>query len=265
MAHLAALEQWFRSVSRALLGYSGGVDSSVLAIVGSRTLGPDRFLAVLGMSPSVPAGQWQAAQQLVEAHGVPFLAVDTNELDDPSYRANAPDRCYFCKRELWTRLAAIAERRGFATIIDGTHRDDLGEHRPGASAAAERRIRSPFVELGLRKAEIREAARSLGLAVADAPAAPCLASRIRYGLEVTGDRLRQVDQAEAFLRSLGISGDLRVRHLGTTARIEVNPDMFELLDGRWGEVVPALGGLGFSSVERDPRGYRRGSLLPVAS
>jgi uncharacterized protein len=164
---------------------------------------------------------------------------------------------------LWDRLGAIAVERGFDTIIDGSHADDAGDHRPGALAASERAIRSPLAELGWRKADVRAAARTLGLPVWDAPAAPCLASRIRYGLAVTSDRLKQVDNGEAFLRSHGNTGDLRVRHHGDAARIEVEPSWFATLDAEWVEVERAFQSFGFARVERDPRGYRRGSLLAI--
>ena len=149
------------------------------------------------------------------------------------------------------------------SIIDGSHADDAGDHRPGARAASERAIRSPLAELGWRKADVRAAAHALGLPVWDAPAAPCLASRIQYGLAVTSDRLKQVEDGEAFLRSLGITGDLRVRHHGDAARIEVEPVWFETLDAEWTDVERAFQSFGFARVERDPRGYRRGSLLAI--
>ena len=263
MSDLASLAAHLDGMGRVLLGYSGGVDSALLAVVGARTLGPDRFLAVLGVSASVPAEVGSRAIELADRFSVPLLQVDTHELNDPRYAANPVDRCYFCKTELWDRLGAIAAERGFDTIIDGSHADDAGDHRPGARAAAERAIRSPLAELGWRKADVREAARALDLPVWDAPAAPCLASRIRYGLEVTSDRLRQVDRGEAFLRSLGVTGDLRVRHHGDTARIEVEPRWFATLDAEWSGVVREFQGLGFTQVIRDTRGYRRGSLLAV--
>ncbi len=263
MSDLARLATHLDGLGRVLLGYSGGVDSALLAVVGARTLGPDRFLAVLGVSASVPAAQRTAASDLATRFAVPLLEVDTKELQDPRYAANPVNRCYFCKTELWDRLGAIAVERGFDSIIDGSHADDAGDHRPGARAASERAIRSPLAELGWRKADVRAAARELEVPVWDAPAAPCLASRIQYGLEVTTDRLGQVEQGEAFLRSLGITGDLRVRHHGSSARIEVAPAWFATLDAEWGEVERAFGLLGFARVERDPRGYRRGSLLAI--
>lgn len=258
------LREWFQGGGRVLLGYSGGVDSALLAVVGAQVLGAKGFLAVIGRSASLPEAQWRQARAVADQFGVPVLETDTNELANPDYRANSPERCYFCKSELWARLADIAAGAGFDTIIDGTHADDGGGHRPGSRAAAERRIRSPLAELGWTKAMIRAEARILGLPIWDAPAAPCLSSRIRYGLAVTPERLRQVELAEQFLRNLGIQGDLRVRHHDDVARIEVGPEMFVLLDAEWSAIETALTELGFGRVERDKTGYRRGNLLPVA-
>ena len=263
MPSLALLEEHLAGFARVLLGYSGGVDSGLLAVAGRRALGPERFLAVIGKSPSYPAAQWRTAVDLAHRFAVPLLELDTRELDDPRYVANTPDRCYFCKTELWTRLVAVAAERGFDVVIDGTNADDLGEHRPGLRAAAERGVRSPLVELGWTKADVRAAARDLGLPVWNAPAAPCLSSRIRYGLAATPERLRQVERGEAYLRELGITGDLRVRHHGATARLEVTPEQHARLRERWGGLAAFFTELGFASVELDPRGYRRGGLLAV--
>jgi uncharacterized protein len=263
MSDLARLSSHLDEMGRVLLGYSGGVDSALLAVVGTRVLGPDRFLAVLGVSPSVPAEAGRRAVGLAARFSVPLLQVRTHELDDPRYAANPVDRCYFCKTELWARLEHVRTEHSYDTIIDGSHADDIGDHRPGARAASERGIRSPLAELGWTKSEIRQAARELALPVWDAPAAPCLASRIRYGLEVTSDRLLQVERGEAWLRSLGVTGDLRVRHHGDTARIEVEPRWFATLDAEWRDVRAEFRALGFARVVRDERGYRRGSLLAI--
>ena len=265
MESRTTLTDWFQDRGRVLLGYSGGVDSALLAVVGTRALGAEEFLAVIGRSESFPEAQWRQARAVADQFGVPVLEIDTNELANPDYRANSPERCYFCKSELWARLTDIAAGSGFDTIIDGTHADDHGDHRPGSRAAAERRIRSPLAELGWTKAMIRAEARILGLPIWDAPAAPCLSSRIRYGLVVTPERLRQVELAEQFLRTLGIQGDLRVRHHDDVARIEVTPAMFVLVDTEWPAIESALTALGFGRVERDGIGYRRGNLLPIAS
>ncbi|MDQ2670831.1 MAG: ATP-dependent sacrificial sulfur transferase LarE [Gemmatimonadota bacterium] len=263
MAELTALQAHLAGYGSLALGYSGGVDSSVLAVVARRALGRERFLAVIGRSASYPAAQYDAARKLAERFDIPLLEIDTYELDDPRYQANSPDRCYFCKSELWDRLALVADERALAVIADGTNADDLGEHRPGLRAAAERSVRSPLAELGWTKADVRAAAHELGLPIWDAPAAPCLSSRLRYGLAVTPERLRQVEEGEEFLRGLGVHGDLRVRHLGEHARIEVAPREMNLVRAAWDVVAERFSTLGFASVELDPRGYRRGSMLTV--
>ncbi len=265
MSHLEHLEAHLLGMGRVMLGYSGGVDSALLAVAGRRALGPERFLAVIGRSASYPEAQWRTAVEVARRFDVALLELDTHELDDPRYVRNAPDRCYFCKSELWTRLAELAAARGFDTVIDGTNADDLGEHRPGLAAGGERGIRSPLVELGWSKADVRAASRALGLPTWDAPAAPCLSSRVRYGLEITPERLRQVESGEAYLRSIGVTGDLRVRHLGSGARLEVLPDQLDRLRSRWESVHGFFTGLGFESVELDPDGYRRGRMLALAA
>ncbi len=263
MGDTAALAAHLRGLGRVLLGYSGGVDSALLAVVGARALGPGRLLAVLGASPSLSSGQRAQAESLAAAFSVPLEVVETGEFDDPRYAANPTNRCYFCKTELWRQLQVVAAG-GFDTIIDGTNADDLGEHRPGALAGQEHGLRSPLAELGWTKAMVREAARGLGIPIWDAPAAPCLASRVEYGLAVTPERMRQVEAGEAWLRELGIAGNLRVRHHGATARIELDPAEFGVVDDRWEEVERRFRSFGFDAVVRDPAGYRRGSLLPLS-
>ena len=264
MADLEILLAHLSTLGRVLLGYSGGVDSGLLAVAARQALGRENFLAVTGRSASYPAVQAQAAAELAGRFDVPVVEIETVELEDPRYLRNSTDRCYFCKSELWARLHDIAREGGFDTIIDGTNADDLGEHRPGTRAAVERHIRSPLAELGWTKQDIRDAARRLGLPIWNAPAAPCLSSRVLYGLEITPERLRQVEQGEAYLRSLGVIGDLRVRHLGGNARVEVAPDQLESLRTRWDTVAAFFGALGFDAVELDPNGYRRGGLLALA-
>jgi len=263
MAPLVKLQALLRSYGRVLLGYSGGVDSSLLAVVATDVVGADRFLAVIGRSASYPEAQYRVALDVARRFSVPLLEVSTGELSDPDYRGNAPSRCYFCKRELWGRLWGLADERGFDTVIDGTNDDDRHDHRPGARAGDAAGIRSPLAELGWDKAQVRRVARELGVPTWDAPAAPCLASRIRYGVEVTEERLGQVERAEAHLRSLGVEGDLRVRHFGRDARIEVSPACMPLIQTQWTAIVDALEGMGFRSVSLDPEGYRRGNLLTV--
>jgi pyridinium-3,5-biscarboxylic acid mononucleotide sulfurtransferase len=258
---LPALRALVRSFGSALVGYSGGVDSALLAVVLRQELGREHMLAVIGRSAALPRAQADAARALAQRFDVPLAEVDTHELDDPRYLANAPTRCFFCKTELWSRLVPEAEARGFAVACDGTNVDDLREHRPGYAAGRAAGIRSPLAEVGLTKAAIRAAARALELPVWDAPAAPCLASRVAYGIAITPERLAQVEHAEAYLRELGVTGDLRVRHHGDRARIEVEERWIGWVSARLGAVHAELTALGFAQVEVDPRGYRRGSLL----
>jgi len=254
-----------RSYPSALIGYSGGVDSALLAVVLRQELGKDRMLAAIGRSASYPEAQWQGAIEVARRFDIPLVEIATHELEDANYLANPTNRCFYCKTELWNRLVPLARERGLAVICDGTNADDLHEHRPGKAAGVNAGIRSPLAEAGLTKAEIRAASRELGLPTWDAPAAPCLSSRVQYGLSITPSRLKQVEQSEAYLRQLGIRGDLRVRHHGDRARIEVEPDWIQWLEARRGEIADYLAALGFAQVEIDPRGYRRGSLLERSS
>jgi uncharacterized protein len=264
MADLEKLREHLAGLGRVILGYSGGVDSALLAVVGARMLGMDRFLAVTGRSPSFPQVQHRNAVELARRFDVPLLEIDTQEMNDPRYLGNSTDRCYFCKTELWLRLSAVAREHGFDTIIDGTNADDVGEHRPGLRAAAEHQIRSPLAELGWTKRDVRETARELELPTWDAPAAPCLSSRVQYGLEITSERLRQVEEGESFLRSLGVTGDLRVRHHGRKARVEVLGSQMGKVRANWEAIGVTFAALGFAEIELDPDGYRRGGLLALA-
>lgn len=258
---LGALRARVRELSSALVGLSGGVDSALLAVVTRQELGRERMVAAVGRSASVAADQWEAARLLATTYDVPLVEIDTHELDDSRYVANPTNRCFFCKTELWQRLGALATERGLAVVCDGTNADDLGEHRPGAAAGLAAGVRSPLAEVGLTKAEVRAGAHALGLPNWNAPAAPCLSSRVRYGLQITPQRLRQVEAGEALLRQLGVTGDLRVRHEGDAARIEVEPEWIGRIAVRLADITTRLQEIGFSSVEVDPRGYRRGSLL----
>ncbi len=261
MPRRSTLEALLASFPSLLVGYSGGVDSALLAVVGRRTLGRERAVAVLGVSPSLAAGQHRQAVDLARQFDLRLLEVPTGEFADPDYIANPLDRCYFCKRELWSTLTRIARERGIAVVADGTNADDLGEHRPGLRAAEERAIRSPLAELGYIKADVRAEARALGLPNWDAPAAPCLSSRVLHGLRVTPERLQQVEHGETLLRDLGVAGDLRVRHRGAEARIEVAPSEFARIRSHRDRISAHLLSLGFERVTLDLGGYRRGSLV----
>ncbi len=262
MKSLRALVRDFPSV---LLGYSGGVDSALLAVVLRQELGKDRMLAAIGRSASYPEAQWQTATLVAAQFDIPLVEIDTHELEDPNYLANPTNRCFYCKTELWNRLVPLAHERGLAVVCDGTNADDLREHRPGKAAGLNAGVRSPLAEAGLTKADVRAASRELGLPTWDAPAAPCLSSRVQYGLSITPSRLRQVEKGEAFLRELGVAGDLRLRHHGDAARIEVEPSWIPWIEARRAAITDRLTTLGFARVEIDPRGYRRGSLLERSS
>ncbi len=200
------------------------------------------------------------------ARDCPVLEVDTHELADPRYAANPSDRCYFCKTELWTVLGAIASERGIAVIVDGTNADDLVDWRPGARAAAEHTVRSPLAEFGFTKAEIRALSERRGIPTWSQPSSPCLSSRLPYGTPVTSERLAQVERAERALRALGIAGDLRVRHHGELARVELAPALVSewLAPDRHRALRAAVRGAGFARVALDLRGFRSGSLNVLA-
>ncbi len=253
---------WFRTAGSVLIGFSGGVDSAYLACVAVEALGPEHVLAVIGRSASYPEEQWSRALGVARHAGIPVLEVDTDELSDPRYAANPSNRCYFCKSELWARLVPIARERGFAVVVDGTNADDVRDFRPGRQAADERGIRSPLAELGFRKQDIRRLSEARGLPTWSVPSSPCLSSRLPYGLAVTPERLRQVERAEAALRTLAVKGNLRVRHHGDLARVEL--DAAEL-SGRLSReglqtLRDAVAGEGFPRVTVELGGFRSGSL-----
>jgi uncharacterized protein len=258
-AKLDRLRSLLHDAGSVCIGYSGGVDSTFLAVSAVRTLGAERVLAVTGLSAAVPAVQREMARRCAREFSVPHLEIDTDELDDPRYAANPSNRCYFCKTELWGRLAAVARAHGLAVVMDGANADDAHDYRPGARAALEHGVRSPMLEAGLTKAEIRQFSQALGLPTWDQPAAPCLASRVQYGIAVNPQRLQQVEAAEAHLRRLGFR-EFRVRHHGNAARVEVRPDERVRALTLAEQINAALRTLGFTWVLLDVEGYRRGAL-----
>jgi uncharacterized protein len=262
LARENALREWLRGAGSVLLGFSGGVDSAYLALIAHEVLGSERFLAVIGRSASYPTAQWERAREVADQFQIPVLEIDTDELNDSRYAANPVNRCYFCKTELWGRLRPLARERQLAVVVDGTNASDLSDYRPGAAAAREHGVRSPLAELGLEKSDIRELSRRRGLPTWSVPSSPCLSSRLPYGTPVTVARLREVEVAEHALRELGLTGDIRVRHHGDLARVEIAAaDVGSWLQpARAAKLRAAVLSAGFRRVALDLRGFRSGSL-----
>src|SRR3954462_14767413 len=254
-----ALGEALASLDSVIVAYSGGVDSAYLAYVASRTLG-DRAVAVTADSPSYPERHRALAIRISRDFGLRHEIIKTSELDNPEYRANPANRCYFCKHELYTHLSRIATERG-AVIVDGSNADDRGAYRPGRQAAKEFGVRSPLDEVDLAKDEIRELSRRAGLSTWDEPASACLSSRIPYHTEVTDEKLRIIERAEEALRHLGFRV-CRVRHHDDLARVEIGRDELEraLDPDTRAAIVRELKALGYRYVTLDLQGYRLGSL-----
>ena len=260
------LRELFRTLESVIVAYSGGVDSSYLAYVANAELGA-RAVCITGQSASLPSYQNDEIDRVVKNFGFNHETVDTDELALPGYRANNGDRCYFCKDELYSKLESIAHSRGIDYIVDGSTVDDLDDYRPGRQAAKQHAVRSPLIEVGLNKDEVRELSRLAKLPTWDKPASPCLSSRIAYGTTVTIERLEKVDRGEEILREFGFR-EFRVRHHDTLVRLEISPAEMDRALRK--EVVDQLAArfreLGFKYVTLDLHGFRSGSMneaLPI--
>jgi uncharacterized protein len=259
-AKARALHDLLAGLDSVVVAYSGGVDSAYLAWAATDALGP-RALCVTADSDSYPERHRRLAIDIARGFHLHHEIIQTREIENPAYRANPADRCYHCKHELYTQLSALARARGFAVIVDGNNADDRGDYRPGRKAAREFGVRSPLDEVGLAKDEIRELSRAAGLPTWDEPASACLSSRIPYHNEVTPEKLRTIEQAEAAVRRLGFRV-CRVRHHDQLARIEIGRDELAraLEPGMRDLIVRELRAIGYQHVTIDLQGYRMGSL-----
>ena len=260
---LKQLKTLFAQMDRALIAYSGGIDSTLVAKVAYDNLG-DRALAVTAQSPSLLPEELEDARIQAATIGIKHEVIKTHEMDNPNYTSNPVNRCYFCKSELHDTLKPLALQQGYPYVVDGVNADDLHDYRPGIQAAKERGARSPLAEVGITKAEVRQLSKQLGLPWWDKPAQPCLSSRFPYGEEITVGKLQRVGRAEVYLRKLGWN-NLRVRSVGDTARIELPPEQIKdfILSTDLPKLVSAFQEYGFVYVTLDLEGYRSGKLNEV--
>jgi uncharacterized protein len=255
---LDALRAILGSFESVLVAYSGGVDSALVMAVAYEQRG-DKALACIGVSPSYPSREMRDAVKLAEEAGVPYRLVNTEEYLDPNYAANPANRCYFCKSELHDRLKELAQAEGWAQVVDGNNASDVGDYRPGMDAARERGVRSPLLEAGITKAEVRQIAQHLGLPVWDKPAMACLSSRVPHGTAITPELLRQIEQAEDVLVDLGFR-QFRVRHHNEIARIELPVEDFPRALELHQTLVDGVKAAGYRFVTLDLAGFKSGSL-----
>jgi uncharacterized protein len=258
---LKQLHQLLLNLKSCAIAYSGGVDSTFLIKVAYDALG-DNALAVTATSSTYPVRELEDAKQYAQELGIPHIVIQSEELDIPKFSDNPPDRCYYCKKELFQKIQQIAKEHRLKTVIDGSNADDTFDYRPGARARSELQIRSPLKEVGLTKQEIRQLSASLRLKSSEKPAFACLASRFPYGVKITKERLKQVEAAEEYLFSLGIR-QYRVRYHDHIARIEVSPDDFPNILAHAQKVIKRFKTLGFTYITLDLEGYRTGSLNEV--
>ena len=255
----SSLREWFSSCPFAIIAFSGGVDSSLVAWLAAELLGPEKHLAVISASPSLKLSDLDEGKAFAARHNINLQIVETQELHNPDYASNPANRCYFCKHTLYTELSELAAAHAPCWILNGTNTNDLGDYRPGLQAASEFEVKSPLVECGLDKAAVRELAEAIGLECWNKPAAPCLSSRIPYGQRVTVEKLRRIEAGEDLLKHHGFQV-CRVRHEGDTARIEVDAEQVEVASGLLDTLEPAFQELGFNGIDLDREGFVSGKL-----